>query len=247
MLRAFLLSTALGLTALPAAAFDLNTMSDAERTAFGAAVRAYLMENPQVIMEAVEVLEQRNQQAQAAADQSLVSDNADAIFNDGFSWVGGNPDGDITLVEFIDYRCGYCKRAAPEVAKLLESDGNIRLIVKEFPILGDQSVLASRFAIATRIVAGDDAYKALHDALIALKGDVTMPRLTRMASTLGLEADKIEAEMNSDAVSQQIATTRALAQRLKISGTPSFVLQDEMLRGYLPFDQLEIIVADKRG
>ena len=113
--------------ALPVAALDLQSMTDEERAIFREEVRAYLMENPEVIMEAVAVLEEREAAAQAQADLSLVSDNASAIFDDGYSRVGGNPDGDITLVEFLDYRCGFCKRAHGEIAKLLEADGNIRL------------------------------------------------------------------------------------------------------------------------
>lgn len=233
--------------ALPAAALDLDAMSDEERAAFGKAVREYLMENPQVIMEAVQVLEQRQAEAQAQTDKSLVSSNAGAIFEDGYSYVGGNPDGDITLVEFLDYRCGYCRRAHPEVAKLLNSDGNIRLIVKEFPILGDQSVLASRFAIATKQVEGDAAYKEMSDTLMEFTGDITLPALERMASTIGLDAGAIAAQMNSEEVTQVIRDTRALAQRLQISGTPTFVLEDELLRGYLPYDQLSQIVDEKRG
>ncbi|WP_200867342.1 DsbA family protein [Sulfitobacter mediterraneus] len=233
--------------ALPAAAMDLTELTDAERAQFRAEVRAYLMDNPEVIMEAVTLLQNREAEAQARADDNLVSDNAAAIFDDGYSWVGGNPDGDITLVEFLDYRCGYCKRAHGEVAKLLETDGNIRLIVKELPILGDQSVLASRFAIATKQIAGDDSYKAVNDALMAYNGDVTLPALRRLGSTFGLDMDAIEARMDSDDVTMEIAQTRALAQQLSISGTPTFVMHDELLRGYLPFDQMMALVEEKRG
>jgi protein-disulfide isomerase len=233
--------------ALPATAMDLTELTDAERAQFRAEVRAYLMENPEVIMEAVDALREKEANAQAQADVDLVSVNADAIFDDGYSWVGGNPDGDITLVEFLDYRCGYCKKAHDEVAKLLETDGNIRLIVKEFPILGDQSVLASRFAVAVKQVAGGDSYKAMNDALMAFRGDVTLASLRRMASTFGLDMDAIEAVMDSDAVTQEIAETRALAQRLQITGTPTFVMKDELLRGYLPFDQMQALLDEKRG
>lgn len=233
--------------ALPASAMDLTELTDAERAQFRAEVRAYLMDNPQVIMEAVELLQTREAEAQAQADVNMVSDNAEAIFNDGYSWVGGNPEGDITLVEFLDYRCGYCKRAHGEVTKLLETDGNIRIIVKELPILGDESLLASRFAIATKQVAGGDAYKAMNDALMAYNGSITVPAMRRMAETLELDADAIEARMDSEEVTAEIAQTRALAQTLQISGTPTFVMQDEMLRGYLPYDQMRAIVDDKRG
>ena len=234
------------LIALPAAAADLKEFTEEERAQFRAEVRAYLMDNPEVIMEAVELLQTREAEAQAQADLDLVSDNAEAIFNDGYSWVGGNPDGDITLVEFLDYRCGYCKRAHDEVESLLQTDGNIRMIIKEFPILGEQSVIASRYAIATRLVAGDDSYKAMHDALMTFNGDITLPALRRLATTFGLDSDAIEARMDSEEVTTQIAETRALAQVLQISGTPTFVLKDEMLRGYLPFDQMQMLVTQKR-
>ncbi|APX11248.1 DsbA family protein [Tateyamaria omphalii] len=233
--------------ALPAFALDLNNMTDEERQIFREEVRAYLMDNPQVIMDAVQVLEERQATAQAQADLSLVADNAEDIFNDGFSYVGGNPEGDITLVEFLDYRCGFCKRAHGEVAKLLETDGNIRLIVKEFPILGEQSLLASRFAVATKQIAGSEAYKGVTDALMEMSGDVSMRTLRRMASTFGLDADAIEAHMDSEEVTDEIRQTRALAQRLQITGTPTFVLQDELLRGFLPFDEMQALVDEKRG
>ena len=243
-----LVTTALcTLLALPAAALDLDQMTDEERALFRSEVRAYLMDNPEVIMEAVQVLEQRQADSQAQADLDLVAANAEALFNDGFSWVGGNPDGDITLVEFLDYRCGYCKRAHAEVATLLEADGEIRWIVKEFPILGEQSLLASRFAIATRLVAGDVAYAQVHDALMTFNGDISEPVLRRISDGFAFDTDAIMARMDDDAITEEIRQTRALAQRLQISGTPSFVVEDELLRGFLPADQMEIIIADKRG
>jgi len=198
-------------------------------------------------MQAVEILQQREQQQQVQADIDLVTTHADAIFNDGYSFVGGNPDGDITLVEFLDYRCGYCKRAHGEVAELLESDGNIKWIVKELPILGDASVIASRFAIAVKQVAGGDSYHAVADALMAFQGDITLPALRRLGSTFGLDMDAVEARMDSPEVTAEIEQTRALAGLLQISGTPTFVMQDELLRGYLPLDQMQALVADKRG
>lgn len=232
---------------LPAQAFDLEAMSAAEREAFRAEIRSYLLENPEVIMEAVAVLEQREAQAQSAADVELVKANAEAIFEDTHSWVGGNPAGDITLVEFMDYRCGYCRRAKPEVKDLLEFDGNIKIIIKEFPILGEQSMMASRFAIATKQVAGDDMYKAVHDALMEFKGDVNDAALRRIAEPLGLPVDDIMARMDSEEVTEVIAANHALAQRLGITGTPSFVMGDQMLRGYLPLDQMQRVAEEIRS
>ncbi|WP_226780971.1 DsbA family protein [Oceaniglobus trochenteri] len=238
-LTALALSAAL---ALPAGA----EMSDAERTEFRAEVRAYLLDNPEVLMEAIGVLEQRQAEQQAMGDQQLLADNADALFNDGASWVGGNPEGDVTIVEFLDYRCGYCKRAHPEVAELLARDGNIRLIVKEYPILGEDSVTGARFAIATKKVAGDDAYRTMNDALMALRGDMTADTLRALADENGLDGDAIIAAMSDPEVNRIIAANRALGQRLNINGTPSFVFGDQMVRGYVPLDTMEQIVKSLR-
>ncbi|RBI87124.1 DsbA family protein [Rhodosalinus halophilus] len=237
---------AAALAAAPAAALDLTDMTEAEREAFRAEVRAYLLDNPEVIMEAVAVLEEREAAAQEAADREMVKAHAEEIFDDGYSWVGGNPDGDVTLVEFIDYRCGYCRRAHDEVNELVESDGDIRLVIKEFPILGPDSLASSRFAIATKQVAGDEAYHAAKEALIRMTGEVNEVTLTRLAESLGLDADEILLQMQSPDVDEVIARTRALAQRLGISGTPTFVLPDRMVRGYVPLENMREIVADVR-
>lgn len=233
--------------ALPAHALDLDNLSAAERATLHEEIRAYLLENPEVIMEAVSILEERQSEGQAQADATLVRENAEAIFDDGHSWVGGNPEGDVTLVEFMDYRCGYCRRAAGEVESLLEDDGNIRFIIKEFPILGEESLRASRFAIATRQVAGDEAYKSVHDALMSYDGSMNETGFTRLADSLGLDANAIVAEMDSDRVSEVIAANHALARQLEISGTPSFVMGDQMLRGFVPQDAMQQVVDDIRA
>jgi protein-disulfide isomerase len=221
-------------------------MTAEERAAFGAEVRAYLMEHPEVILEAVNLLEQQQAADEANRDVALVAANQDELYNDGYSWVGGNPEGDITLVEFMDYRCGYCRKAAPEVAELLQADGNIRLIVKEFPILGEASVFASRFAVATKQIAGDEAYEQVHDALITISSELNEVTMRRLAEGLSLDADAILAAMDSEAVTNELRRTRALAQNLAISGTPTFVLGNQLLRGYLPADQLKIMVDEQR-
>lgn len=233
--------------ASPAAALELDSMSAEERALFRAEVRAYLLENPEILQEAIAVLQQREQEAQLIADLALARANADALFNDGFSYVGGNPNGDVTVVEFMDYRCGYCKRAFPEVSDLISNDQNIRYVVKEFPILGEQSVLASRFAIATHLVAGDAAYKDVHDALMTFRGDITEQSLTRLGDTLNLDTGAISAKMDSDEVGAIIAENRALAEKLQISGTPTFVFDDQMVRGYVPLEQMEELVAELRA
>lgn len=236
-----------GMLASPVAAFDMTDMNDAERQAFRSEIRDYLLDNPEVLMEAIGVLEQRQAQAQAQSDSDLVAANADAIFADGKSWTGGNPDGDVTMVEFLDYRCGYCKRAFQEVEDLIADDGNIRFIIKEFPILGPESVQASRFAIAVRKLHGDDSYKGIHDALFQMRGEVSDTSLKRVAEDAGLDAEAIFAAMDDEDVTAEIRDNHALAEQLSISGTPTFILDDEMLRGYVPLAQMQELVAATRA
>lgn len=250
MKRHLLAATTIALSlTLPAQALDISAMNADEREAFRSEIRDYLLENPEVIFEAVAVMEARQAEVQAQGDVELIADNSDGLFNDPQSWQGGNPEGDITLVEFLDYRCGYCRRAFEDVEQLVETDGNIRFIIKEFPILGEQSLLASRFAIATKQVAGDDAYKAVHDAMMTVKGDFNEVTLRRLAETLGLaaDADAIMATMDSPEVDQVIAANHALGQRMDISGTPSFVMGDQMLRGYVPLDVMREIAEQIRA
>ena len=239
---------ALGLLiATQSTALELDAMTDGERAAFRAEIRSYLLENPEVLMEAIGVLEQRQQAAKVGNDVALAQNFADQLFNDGYSFVGGNPDGDIAIVEFLDYRCGFCKKAFPEMEALIAGDGNIRYIVKEFPILGEASTLASQFAIAVKIVAGDEAYKEVHNTLMEFRGDVTKSNLDRLAESLDLDVAAISVEMGGSEVAQIINDTRLLGQAMQITGTPTFVVQDQMLRGYVPFAQMEQIVARVRS
>jgi protein-disulfide isomerase len=235
----------LALTA-PVLASDLTQMTDAERAAFRDEVKAYLLENPEVLAEAIDVLNQRQAEAAAQGDMALVQAHADALFHDAESWVGGNPEGDITLVEFTDYRCGYCRKAHDEVAELVKSDGNIRFVVKEFPILGEASIASSRFAIAVRQIGGDEAYKAAHDALITLRGEPTPDTLTRLATDLGLDATAVLDAMDSPDVSAVIAANHDLGNRMQINGTPTFVIDGTMVRGYVPLDGMREIVRQQR-
>lgn len=244
--RALAAAAAVAALSLPAAALDLGAMTEAEREAFGAAVRAYLLEHPEVLLEAVDVLNARQAAAQAGADAALVAANLDAIADDGFSWVGGNPEGDVTVVEFLDYRCGVCRRSHPEVWEMIATDGNIRYIVKEFPILGPQSDLSSAFAVATLIEAGPEAYEAMHQALMALEAAATEPALLRLAEALDLDGAAILARMADPEVERRIAATRELAIRLQINGTPTFVFGDRMVRGYVPIATMQSLLAELR-
>ncbi len=172
---------------------------------------------------------------------------SDALFNDPSSWVGGNPDGDITVVEFTDYRCGYCRKAYDEVAELVSSDGNIRLVLKEYPILGEASLTSARFALAVRQIGGDAAYEQAHDALITLRGEPTTDALSRLATKLGLDPAAVLARMESPDVTAVIAANHALGQQLGINGTPTFVIDGTVVRGYVPLEGMRQIVSAERA
>jgi protein-disulfide isomerase len=246
MSRLFPALLAASLLSGPALAFDITAMSETEKQAFGDNIRAYLLENPEVLMEAINVLETRDQLAAIEEDKRLLADYHDAIFNDPASWVGGNPDGDITVVEFIDYRCGYCRKAWQEVDQLIETDGNIRFVMKEFPILGESSTLSSRFAIAVLQLHGGDAYKQAHDALLSMRADATRESLRGVAKELGLDAEAVIAQMDKPEVTAVIEANHKLAQTLQISGTPTFVIDGTFVRGYVPLDGMRQIVAGQR-
>lgn len=222
-------------------------MTPAERDAFRSEVRQYLMEHPEVIMEAVQALQTKQDQAAAQADSTALSSNADALYKDPASWVGGNPDGNVTVVEFMDYRCTYCRKAYSEVEDLVKTDGNIRFVVKEFPILGDDSLTSSKFAIAVRLLHGDTAYKSVHDALITLRGAPDAETLGRLAKTLGYDPAPILAKMDSLDVADIIKANHDLAAKLNITGTPTFVIDSKMLRGYVPEDGMKQIVDQARA
>ena len=242
-------AAALMATSVASAAWssDLSNLTDGERDAFRAEVRAYLLDNPEVLMEAIAVLDARNAQQADASDRNMIAANAAALFESPADLVLGNPEGDITMVEFLDYRCGYCKKAHPDVKALLENDGNIKLIVKEFPILGEASVLASRFAIATHLVAGDAAYADIYEALMSAGNNVTEGSLKRLLRGTDVDVDAVMDKLNSDEVTKIIAQNHALGQAMQINGTPAFVMETELIRGYVPYDSMIEIVAELRA
>lgn len=237
-----LLAAFLILFVAPALAQDL---SPEEKTAINAQIRAYILENPEIIVEAMQVLEQREKAAQANADKELLASMRGALENDGYSLVAGNPDGDVTVIEFLDYRCGYCKQAHDGVKALLASDPDIKFIVKEFPILGPESTFASRAAMAS-LEQGADAYLSFNDAMMRHRGDLDQHTVMRLAGEAGVDQAKLAEDIQNPQIAANIRETYGLARRLDISGTPAFIIGDTIVRGFLPYDSLKEIVEDER-
>lgn len=238
-----LLAAILMLFAAPIAAQDL---SNADKEALNAQIRAYILDNPEIIVEAMQVLEQREQDAQANADRELLAAMRDPLENDGYSLISGNPDGDVTMIEFLDYRCGYCKQAHDGVKALLASDPNIKFIIKEFPILGAESTFAARAAMAS-LEQGAEAYLNFNDAMMRHRGDLDQHTVMRIAGEAGVDQAKLAQDIQAPEIAANIRETYGLARRLNISGTPAFIIGDTIIRGFLPYDSLKEIVEDERA
>jgi protein-disulfide isomerase len=217
-----------------------------DKAAIDAQIRAYILDNPEVIVEAMQVLEERQAQDAKAADKAKLSRLADEILNDGYSFVGGNPNGDVTLVEFIDYRCGFCKRAHDGVKALVEADPNLRYVVKEFPILGPESTFAARIAMAS-MKQGDTIYLAVNDALMSHQGEMDQNEVMRLATEAGANLEQLQKDADNPEIADHIRRTYALARQLEINGTPGFIIGDEIVRGFVPYDALREMVEDTRA
>jgi predicted DsbA family dithiol-disulfide isomerase len=225
MARSFFMGFVLGifLPALSTNALEINALSDNERASFRAEVRSYLLENPEVLMEAIAVLQTLEAKNATQSVTQLLESNYDAIVNDPTSW-----------------------QAHSEVAELIASDGNIRYIVKEYPILGPESELASRFAIATRLTEGDAAYKDVYNGLFVFKGEMTKENLVALAKQLGLDGEAIAAVLAEESVTDILSRSIGLGQTLGVNGTPTYIVNGQMLRGYVPLEDMRQMVAALR-
>ena len=213
---------------------------------FEARVRDYLLANPEVILEAVQRLQEREEAAQAAAAQQAITDRADEILSDPDSPVGGNPDGDVTLVEFFDYNCTYCRRVAPVMAEAVAADPALRVVYKEFPILGEGSVFAARAALAAHR-QGEDRYQAFHAAMMEFPGQIVEQTVIAVAEEVGLDVEQLRSDMEDPAIQAMIDRNYDLAQALGINGTPGFVIGDTVVPGAIDLGAMQQAIADARA
>jgi protein-disulfide isomerase len=203
-----------------------------------------IRENPEIVMEAVELLRQRDQAAQAAAITSVLERNRETLENDPNAPVLGNPEGDVTVVEFFDYNCPYCRKAKPEIEALLETDPNVRLVYREWPILGEGSEFAARAALASR---NQGKYEEFHWALMGMQGRAEEASVLRIAEQIGLDTARLLQDMNAEEIEEHIATSMRLTQELGFSGTPSFVVGDALVPGVIEADQMIALVEAVRN
>lgn len=195
---------------------------------FDQRIREYILQNPEVIVEAIQRWQQRQRAVQADQIKAVVASQGEEIFNDPESPVGGNPEGDVTLVEFFDYNCPYCRKVAPVINQIERDDPGLRFVYKEFPVLGPDSVFAARAALASR---KQGKYVAFHKAMMQAGERLTEGKVMEIAKKVGLDAKRLKADMGDPAIKTALERNHELANALRITGTPSFVIGTEILGG----------------
>lgn len=230
---------ALGLAFTPIGSFAQD-LSDARIKEL--ALQA-IRENPQIIMEAVQLLDEQQAAAQATAQMDVLENQRQLLERDPNAPVLGNPDGDVTVVEFFDYNCPYCRRAMSEVQGLLAADENVRLVYREWPILSEGSVFAAKAALAAR---EQGKYEEFHWALMGMDERVEEASVMRLAEEIGLDIEQLRADMDAPEVQDHIDESMRLTQALGFNGTPSFVIGDDLVPGFVEQEQLEALVDKAR-
>jgi protein-disulfide isomerase len=231
------------LFAFPLVAPAAESPEAARRQEIETVVREYLRAHPEVVAEALQEMERREQEAQRKRTAEAVRAHLAELTQDPGSPVGGNPQGAVTIVEFFDYQCGYCKKEAVELTKLLQMDPDIRMVYKDLPILGPVSLFASRAALAAQ---KQGKHGPFHDALMAATGNLTEQRVLQMAARVGLDATRLEKDMADPTVEEILARNTHLMEALGIRGTPALVIGTELVPGAADLDALKRLVAQAR-
>jgi protein-disulfide isomerase len=226
--------------ALPAAA---QAPAGPDRAAIEKIVREYLLQNPEVLVEAMNELRRRQESAASDAAKQAIAAHKKELFEDAASPVGGNAKGDVTLVEFFDYHCGYCKQVHEPMLTLMREDKNLRVIYKEMPILAPESRIAAAGALAAQ---KQGKYVELHNALMAARGKLTKDRVLALAKEQKLDVARLEKDMDTPEIQGAIDNNLKLAALIGVDGTPAFIIGDQFAPGALPIEQLREMVAQAR-
>lgn len=237
-----------GLTAAPAPAQGL---SEAQRAEVVEILRRALRDDPSILRDAVAAMQEAEERERTEAGRASIQRAADQLFRDAADPVRGNPRGDVTIVEFFDARCGFCKQLHPALEALLRRDGNVRIVMKDLPVLGPNSMLAARALLASH---RQGRYAALQDALLTHRGEPTEQVLRDIAQRVGLDWARLRREMDDPAIQRRIEANMRLAQSLGIQGTPALVIVGaaapgaaQLVPGAVDLPQLERMVAEARA
>lgn len=217
--------------------------NEGQRKEMEAIIKDYLLANPEILQEMGQILDQKQKLAESEQRKGALIANAKQIFRDKTDFVAGNPNGKVTMVEFFDYNCGWCKKGFPEVQSMIESDKDLRFVLKEFPIFGEDSEYAARAAIAA-IKQGK--YWDMHIAMFRHEGKITKDSVDEIAAGLGLNMDQLRKDIEDPVTAEILVRNRNLAESLAINGTPAFIIDDRLVPGYLPKAELASAVNDVR-
>ena len=225
-------------TPAAAGAVKMAEFSSDQRNEVEGIIRNYLIANPEIVRDAISELQRRQDAAQQLAQTKTIDDSAGLIFASGRQVVLGNPAGKVTLVEFFDYNCTYCRRAEADMKKLIATEPNLRIVLKQFPVLGPGSVEAAKVAVALQMTA-PEKYGDFHDAMLEEPGQVNGEKALAVAQSLGIDPEALKAKLDSDEVKANIGESYTLANKLNLTGTPSYVTHKEVIVGAVGYDTLK--------
>lgn len=217
--------------------------SESQKKDIDQMIHDYIMKNPEVMMESVKKYQEDQEVKRQQDSIAVLKENSDFFYKNAELPQAGNAKGDITIIEFFDYNCGYCKHAFSTVQKLIESDKNLNFHFVEFPILSEQSNLAAKWALAAN---KQGKYWEFHQKVITLSGPKSEEGLTKVAQEVGLDVEKLKKDANSDEIKNLLIKNHEMAQKLNISGTPAFIIGDQIFRGYIEDDQFKSLIETER-
>jgi protein-disulfide isomerase len=209
-------------------------------------VKDYLLKNPEILQDVMAELEKRQAEQQRVAQSAALKEARTVLVNAPHSIVAGNPSGDVTLVEFFDYNCGYCKRALGDVRALIKGDPKLRIVLKDFPVLGPDSVEASRVALAVKNQLSGEKLVDYHFKLMASQGRVNGERALAVAKEMGADMARVQKDMEAAEVRAALQENVGLGDKLGLSGTPAFIIGDEVIPGAVGLEPLKQVVAGVR-
>ena len=205
-------------------------------------IKEYILENPEIIIEAIEIYQKKQNSKTKEKEKKLIKNLSSEIYNDKDSYQYGDKNSKVTIVEFIDYNCGYCKRNHNIIMEYLKNNDSVRYVVKELPILGEISLLASKVAVLIYLIDGSEVYKKFFDFLMKHKNKLNFEILKSFASKAGSTINDFDNQINTKKVNSVIINNLSLAEKLSINGTPSFIIGNSIIRGFISYDELQEII-----
>jgi protein-disulfide isomerase len=240
-------AAAVSLALAGAAPAVAQSFSADQREEIGKIIKDYLLTHPEVMQDVMAELEKRQQSADAEKHRAAVVENKATLFSSPHQVVLGNPQGNVTMVEFFDYNCGFCKRAMTDMLDLIKTDNNLKFVLKEFPVLGEGSVEAARVAVAARMQdANGKKYIEFHQKLLGSRGGADKMRALAVAKEVGFDMPRLERDIGSDEVKKTIEENMKLAEALGVNGTPSYVVGEEVVIGAVGLDTLREKISAER-